>query len=88
MELNHKELLENEGSKFDTKFYNLNKAIANVLEDYSLIQMLTLNIKDEESLDKVLYAADSIIQYGESEEPQDNQYENPEAEDEHPEPMI
>ncbi len=87
LEANHAELLTAEATRFDQKFYGLNKAIVKVLEDYSLVQVMTLNIKQEDSLDQTLYAADALVQFGDSQEPQEEAYEHAEnvlA----PEPMI
>lgn len=78
--MDHSELLEAQSSKFDAKFYALNKALVGVIEDYSLLQMLPMNIKKDESLDMILQMTDSLIQFGEQEEPQDNAEDAPDEE--------
>ncbi len=88
--MNHTEFLEESATKFDAKFLALNKAIVGVLEDYSMVQMLPLNIKRDESVGRVMMTADSLVQYGEQEEPQDK--DEPEEPDDvempRPEPTI
>lgn len=71
LELSHTEMLEADASKFDKKFYGLNKALVKIVEDYSGFQTVPMNIKDEDSIDKVIYTVDMLVQYGEFEEPQD-----------------
>ena len=90
LEANHMEILEADSTKFDAKFFALNKAIAKLLQDYANFQLIPLNIKDEDSLDKVLYTTDMMMQYGEQEEPQDNLYNEIEEheDDDKPEPAI
>eukprot|EP00826_Nyctotherus_ovalis_P060943 TRINITY_DN8618_c0_g1_i3.p1 TRINITY_DN8618_c0_g1~~TRINITY_DN8618_c0_g1_i3.p1 ORF type:complete len:278 (+),score=68.03 TRINITY_DN8618_c0_g1_i3:178-1011(+) len=78
LETTHSELLEKEASKFSEKFHGLNKAIAKIIEDYSNFQVFPMNIKDEDSIEKVLFSADLLVQYGECEEPQDKMYEEAE----------
>ncbi len=43
----------------------LTEAICSLLDDYSMISFIPLNIKDEESIDNVLAHVDHTIQYGE-----------------------
>ena len=43
----------------------LTQALAQVLDDYSMVSFLPLNITDEESLDHVLLTVDHALQYGE-----------------------
>lgn len=94
LEINHAELLEQEESKFDKKFYALNKAIVGIIEDYSMIQLLPLNIKQEDTIDQILNNADTLLQYTEFVEPNDNVYNKLDEENndnlpnEKPEPMI
>lgn len=47
------------------KFRKLNKALAQLIDDYSLVAFLPLNIKDEESISDILIQIDNTIQYGE-----------------------
>eukprot|EP00293_Proteomonas_sulcata_P009087 CAMPEP_0184306356 /NCGR_PEP_ID=MMETSP1049-20130417/15372_1 /TAXON_ID=77928 /ORGANISM="Proteomonas sulcata, Strain CCMP704" /LENGTH=254 /DNA_ID=CAMNT_0026618597 /DNA_START=89 /DNA_END=853 /DNA_ORIENTATION=+ len=59
--------------------YRLNQAMGELLEDYSLVGFLPLNIYDPESLNFVLSHIDQAVQYGEDLEPRDP--EEPEASD-------
>jgi GPN-loop GTPase len=43
----------------------LTESICQLLDDYTMVSFLPLNIRDEESLDHVLSIVDSTIQYGE-----------------------
>lgn len=43
----------------------LTKTICQVLDDFSMVSFLPLNIKDDESIDHVLTHIDQSIQYGE-----------------------
>ena len=43
----------------------LTSAICGLLDDYSMVSFLPLNITDEESLDHVLMHVDHAVQYGE-----------------------
>lgn len=60
-----KALLEEVSSHVDPKYMKLNKAISNLISDFSLVQFLPLDITDEESKESVLLQIDMIIQYGE-----------------------
>ncbi|XP_049849764.1 GPN-loop GTPase 3-like isoform X2 [Schistocerca gregaria] len=53
------------------KFYALNEAFAQVIDDWSLVQFVPLNIQDEESIANVLAHIDNATQYGENEEPKE-----------------
>lgn len=66
-----KSLLEEEMSEdqFSHKFEKLNNAIAGLIDDYSLIQFMPLDVTDEETINDVLLFADNSIQYGEDLEP-------------------
>ncbi|CAN7991767.1 unnamed protein product [Ixodes hexagonus] len=51
--------------QFDEKYGRLSEAIAKVIEDYSLVKFMPLNIKVEESIADLLLMIDNAIQYGE-----------------------
>lgn len=53
------------------RFRALNSAIAELLETYSLVSFLPLDITDEESIGLVLAAIDHAIQHGEDDEVRD-----------------
>ena len=52
-------------SKHKKKFYKLNKSLAKVIDDYSLVKFHSLDITDEESINDILLNIDNAIQYGE-----------------------
>lgn len=51
-----------------TKHNRLTEAICGLLDDYSMVSFIPMNIKDEESIDHVLMHVDHTIQYGEEQE--------------------
>lgn len=54
------------------KFKRLNAAFVSLLEDFSLVSFIPLNINDEASLEQVVLATDASLQYGEDAEPRAN----------------
>jgi GPN-loop GTPase len=60
-----------ESSKFNKKYNNLNKVIAEVLEDFSLVRFVPLDIGDEESIERVMIEVDTLVQYKEYTLPDD-----------------
>lgn len=56
----------------------LNNVLINFVENYSLVQFNTLNLNDEESISAVLYNADNVLQYFESQEPREDVFDNAE----------
>ncbi|KAF0753337.1 GPN-loop GTPase 3 [Aphis craccivora] len=50
------------------KYRHLSKCIGQMIEDYSLVQFVPLNIKDEESISGLLYTINTMIQYGEDQD--------------------
>ena len=63
---------------FGKKMNKLNNLLTNFVKDYSLVEFNTLNINDEESINTVLYNADTILQYFESQDPRDDVYDQAE----------
>ena len=59
------ELLAEVSANVDPKYKKLNKAISSLIQDYSFVQFLPLDISDEESKANVLLQIDMTIQYGE-----------------------
>ena len=47
------------------KFQKLNSALAQIIEDYSMVQFIPLDSTDEDSVANVLLHIDHAIQYGE-----------------------
>lgn len=52
-------------SAWGRKHQKLSEAIGNLIEDYSLVRFIPLNIDDEENVADLLLTIDNIIQYGE-----------------------
>lgn len=52
-------------------FRRLNKAVAGMIESFSMVRFLTLDLTDEDSLDGVLSHIDDCIQYHEAQEPRE-----------------
>jgi len=50
------------------KYRYLSKCIGQMIEDYSLVQFVPLNIKDEESISDVQLIINTMIQYGEDQD--------------------
>jgi hypothetical protein len=50
------------------KRYRLTKAISSLLDDYTMVSFLPLNIMDEDSLEHVLLTVDHSVQFGENQE--------------------
>mmetsp|Transcript_34234 Transcript_34234/g.80650 ORF Transcript_34234/g.80650 Transcript_34234/m.80650 type:complete len:166 (+) Transcript_34234:1-498(+) len=57
----------------------LTDSISQLLDDYSMISFMPLNIRDEESIDTLLTCVDASIQYGEDLEVRE--YDGPEGND-------
>lgn len=74
-------LLEKLNKSTTSKFANLNRAFAQLIEEYNMVSFVPLNIKDEDSLELVLSHVDNAIQFGEDEEPKEPKDEEDEDED-------
>ncbi|XP_071094451.1 GPN-loop GTPase 3-like [Haliotis cracherodii] len=57
--------------KFSHRFKKLNQAVAKLVDDYSLVKFLPLDITDEESINDILLQIDLAIQYGDELEPRE-----------------
>ncbi|KAL0585389.1 hypothetical protein ABG067_004921 [Albugo candida] len=64
-------LIETLVSNTSTKWRSLNTAICNVINDYSMVAFVPMNITKEESIANVLMHVDHAINYGEDLEPRD-----------------
>ncbi|KAG8186854.1 hypothetical protein JTE90_024100 [Oedothorax gibbosus] len=56
---------EQSTSKWGKKFSKLNAAICGLIENFSLVKFLPLNIKDPDSIEELILTIDNAIQYGE-----------------------
>lgn len=52
------------------KYLQMNYALVELLEEYSLVSFAVLDIDDESTIEQVLVLADHAIQYGENLEPE------------------
>ncbi|XP_066963769.1 GPN-loop GTPase 3 [Macrobrachium rosenbergii] len=69
-------------SKFNKKYRKLTTALGQVLEEFSLVRYIPLNINKEESLTDLLIQADFALQYGEDVDVKTQDFEYPDPEDE------
>ncbi|KAA6401224.1 MAG: putative GPN-loop GTPase 3 [Streblomastix strix] len=53
------------------KFHRLNRALCELMDEYSLVSFVPLDITDEESIERVLMHIDTATQYGEDVEPRE-----------------
>ncbi|CAL1269402.1 unnamed protein product [Larinioides sclopetarius] len=56
---------EQNSCKWGKKYSRLNKAICSLIENYSIVKFLPLDIKKQESVEELLLTIDNAIQYGE-----------------------
>jgi len=66
-----KDLLSDLNKMTVGKFHNLNKAMSELVTDYSLTSFLPLDLTDTESIEVVLSHVDHAMQYGEAQEPKE-----------------
>lgn len=64
-------LRESANSEMNPKYFALNSALVQLIEDFNMVQFLPLDVTDEESIGIILSHVDNAIQYGESEEPKE-----------------
>ncbi|KAI9311000.1 GPN-loop GTPase [Dichotomocladium elegans] len=65
------QLSQSNASPMDMKFQALNQAIVQLIDDYSMVSFIPLNITDEDSVEYVLSTIDNAMQYGEDLEPKE-----------------
>ncbi|OMJ16983.1 GPN-loop GTPase 3, partial [Smittium culicis] len=67
-----KSLLLSEANKqTPPKFLSLNNAISSIIDEFSMVSFIPLDISDEDSIAYVISHADNSIQFGEDEEPKE-----------------
>ncbi|EFA74673.1 ATP binding protein [Heterostelium album PN500] len=71
LDLEVHELVDRLDNETNNRYHKLNRAIGQLLEDYSLVGYIPLDISDQESISFLLAQIDNSIQYGEDVEPQD-----------------
>ena len=52
-------------------FEKLNRAVARLIDDFSMVSYLKLDVNDEESVGDILSYIDDVIQYHEAQEPRE-----------------
>lgn len=62
---NKEYLLGNIHKKISQKYYKLNKAFIELIEEYNLVSFLPVSIKDKDSIETLLMCIDNCVQYGE-----------------------
>lgn len=69
-------LLQDLSNSTSAKWKPLSQAICGVLDDYSMVSFVPLNIADDDTIETVLYHVDHAINYGEDLEPKDHKDES------------
>lgn len=72
--------IQNE-SAWSRKYNRLSAAIGHLIEDFSLIRFIPLNLNDEENIGDLLLIIDNIIQYGEDADVQQKDFDEPDEEE-------
>ncbi|CAH1957041.1 unnamed protein product [Acanthoscelides obtectus] len=67
-------------SAFNEKHRNLTETIGKLIESYSLVRFIPLNLKDHESIADILITIDNVIQYGEDQDVRSKDYEEEDPE--------
>ncbi|KAJ8957811.1 hypothetical protein NQ318_001807 [Aromia moschata] len=65
---------------FNEKHRKLTETIGKLIEDYSLVRFIPLNLKDHENLSDVLLTIDNIIQFGEDQDIKTKDFEEEDEE--------
>jgi len=76
-----KELQRRLANETGPRFRQLNRAVVQLLDEFSLVAFTPLDIKDEESITEVLYHIDSAIQFGEDADVKTRDFEEQVPED-------
>lgn len=66
------ECLQNASQFFSPKYFELNRRVVEVIENFNLVQYIPLNIQDEESVDGVMQQMDLLVQYDEYRMPRES----------------
>ncbi|ODV80522.1 putative transcription factor Fet5 [Suhomyces tanzawaensis NRRL Y-17324] len=75
-------LLSNEDEEFNPKFSRLNKLIANLVDDFGMVQFLPLDCaKESTTISTILSYIDDVTQWSESQEPKEPAAEELDEED-------
>lgn len=72
-------MAEEADDEMNPKYFNLSKAIAQLCEDFGMVELLPLHAKNPESVETILSYIDDITQWSENQEPKepDDEFEIP-----------
>ncbi|XP_075231770.1 GPN-loop GTPase 3 [Lycorma delicatula] len=73
--------LESNSSKWSENHKRLSEAIGRIIEDFSLVRFIPIDLRDEESISNVLLTIDNILQYGEDADVKTREFEYPDEDD-------
>ncbi|KAM9956026.1 hypothetical protein ACTFIW_002238 [Dictyostelium discoideum] len=88
LDLEVQNLVEELNLETHDRYHRMNKAIGSLLEDFSLVGFVPLDITDQESLNVLLQHIDNSIQYGEDLEPKEPPLENDDDDDDEGDEII
>lgn len=77
-------LADEANAKMNPKFHSLNSAIANLIDDFGMVQFLPLKARDPNSVATILSYVDDVTQWAESQEPKDPKEDFDEPDDDMP----
>ena len=66
------ECLQNVNQFFTPKYFELNKRIVEVIDNFNMVQYIPLNIQDEDSIDTIMTQIDMLVQYDEYRMPKES----------------
>ncbi|KAF6256362.1 hypothetical protein COO60DRAFT_1640782 [Scenedesmus sp. NREL 46B-D3] len=72
-------LMDSLSASTGPRFRRLNAAVASLLDEYSLVSFVPLDISDEDSIGEVLLQIDMAIQYGEDADVKVREFEGPDG---------
>ncbi|KAF5093575.1 hypothetical protein D0Z00_003991 [Geotrichum galactomycetum] len=64
-------LADEANAKMNPKFHSLNSSIANLIDDFGMVQFLPLKAKDPDSVATILSYIDDVTQWAEAQEPKE-----------------
>lgn len=71
----------NKDTVWGRKHQKLTEAIGQLIEDFSLVRFIPLNLNDEENIADLLLTIDNVLQYGEDGDTKTKDFEQPDPED-------
>ncbi|XP_017771581.1 PREDICTED: GPN-loop GTPase 3 [Nicrophorus vespilloides] len=67
-----------QSTSFNAKHQKLTESIGRLIEDYSLVRFLPLNLKDQENVANILLTIDNVLQFGEDQDVKMKDFEDEE----------